>query len=120
WGAAASEAVVQVVAGYCVVVMRHCDSLGRLSPARFLALLPETPETGALTLARRMCLDLGRLDVMTGGRKVNFTVSIGVANLAPTDRWGGDLLRRAERGLDDAIERGRNTAVLADIPHFVD
>jgi diguanylate cyclase (GGDEF)-like protein len=113
---AASDVVVQVFTGYCVVVMRHCDSFGRLGDARFLALLPETEGDGALTLAERMCRDLSGLDVMVDGEALNFTVSIGAAELHPVDRWAGDLLRRVEQGLEDAIERGRNNAVFAAPP----
>jgi len=112
----AANVVVQVFSGYCVVVMRHCDSFGRLSPARFLALLPETQGAGAFTLAGRMCRDLAALDVRVAGEAVNFTVSIGAAQLHTTDRWAGDLLRRVEQGLDDAIERGRGNAVFAEPP----
>jgi PleD family two-component response regulator len=81
-----------------------------------LALLPETLGTGAHTLATRMCRDLGALDVMVNGTAINFTVSIGATELHPTDRWAGDILRRVERGLEDAIERGRNQAVFAVPP----
>jgi len=116
WGVHAADVVVQVFTGYCVVVMRHCDSFGRLSPSRFLALLPETKGPGALTLASRMCADLAGLDVMVDGNAVRFTVSIGATALHATDRWAGDLLRRAEQGLDDAIERGRSIAVFATPP----
>lgn len=116
WGETAADVVVQVFTGYCVVVMRHCDSFGRLGLFRFLALLPETQGAGAYTLAKRMCRDLCALDVMVNGSSVNFTVSIGAAELHPTDRWAGDLLRRVEQGLSDAIERGRNQAVFASPP----
>ena len=112
----AADVVVQVFSGYCVVIMRHCDSFGRLSPERFLALLPETKGAGAAILANRMCRDLSTLDVMVGGEVVNFTVSIGAGELHTSDRWAGDLLRRIEQGLDDAIERGRNQAVFAEPP----
>lgn len=112
----ARDVVVQVFTGYCVVIMRHCDSFGRLSPARFLALLPETNGTGATILANRMCRDLSTLDVMVGGEALNFTVSIGVGERHTTDHSAGDLLRRIEQGLEDAIERGRNQAVFADPP----
>jgi len=115
-GRHAAAVVVQVFTGYCVVVMRHCDSFGRLAPARFLALLPETQGAGAFTLAQRMCRDLAALEVMVEGRPVKFTVSIGAAQLHANDRWGGDLLRRAEQGLEDAIERGRGTAIYAEPP----
>jgi len=116
WGDEAADVVIQVFTGYCVVVMRHCDSFGRLGLFRFLALLPETQGTGAHTLATRMCRDLGALDVMVNGTAINFTVSIGATELHPTDRWAGDVLRRVEQALEDAIERGRNQAVFAVPP----
>jgi diguanylate cyclase (GGDEF)-like protein len=111
-----AEVVVQVFTGYCVVMMRHCDSFGRLTPSRFLALLPETQAAGADILSRRMCRDLAALDVMVDGNAVNFTVSIGAAQLHAGDRSAVDLLRRAEQGLEDAIEQGRNGAVFAAPP----
>lgn len=115
-GHAAATAVVQVLTGYCVVVMRHCDSFGRLTPSRFLALLPETPSVGARTLAERMCRDLAALDVAVGGEKLHFTVVIGCAEMHAVDRWAGDMLRRADQGLVDASERGGNCAVFAAVP----
>ncbi len=115
-GRAGANAVVQMFTGYCVVVMRHCDSFGRLTPNRFLALLPETPTAGAHTLAERMCRDLAGLGVACGGETLRFTVSIGCAQMHAVDRWVGDMLRRAEQGLADAIERGGNCAVFAAVP----
>ena len=112
----AADVVVQVFTGYCVVVMRHCDSFGRLSPHRFMALLPETKGPGAATLAGRMSQDLSGHNVMVGGEVVNFKVSIGAGALDTHDRWAGDLLRRVEQCLEDAIERGRNQAVFAEPP----
>lgn len=115
-GAHAINVVVQIFSGYCVVVMRHCDSFGRLSPRRFLALLPETKDDGALILANRVCKDIAALNVKAEGKSLTFTASIGAAGLHPADRWAGDLLRRAEQALEDAIERGGNNAVLAEPP----
>lgn len=114
WGEDAFDTLVQVFAGYCVVVMRHCDSFGRLSPSRFVALLPETAAGGAMTLAQRMCRDLSRLDVMIDDEALNFTVSIGAAELGANDRWAGDLMRRSAQAVDDAVDSGRNTVVLAN------
>ncbi len=116
YGLHTTDVIVQVLSGYCVVVMRHCDSFGRLSPQRFLALLPETEGHGALTLASRMCQDIAALTVKASGQNVGFTISIGASELHPSDRWVGDMLRRTEQALDDAIERGRNNAVLAAMP----
>ncbi len=115
-GTNAADVILQMFSGYCVVVMRHCDSFGRLGPARFLALLPETRGLGAFTLASRMCRELAAFDVMVEGRSVKFTVSIGTTELDASDRWAGDMLRRAEQALEDAIERGRGCAVLGAPP----
>ena len=115
-GAQTRDTVVQVFSGYCVVVMRHCDSFGRLTPSRFLALLPETPGEGALKLASRMCAEVAALDVMVAGAPVRFSVSVGIAELHLADRNSLDLLRRSRQALDDAIERGGNNAVLAAPP----
>ena len=115
-GRAGMDAIVQVFTGYCVVVMRHCDSFGRLSPSRFLALLPETPAAGASTLSNRMCRDLAALNVAFAGGALNFTVSIGVTEMHVVDRWSGDMLRRAEQALADAQERGGNCAVFVAPP----
>jgi len=116
WGDHAADTIARVFAGYCVLVMRHCDSLGRLSERRFLALLPETHGLGALTLAKRMVKDLKSLDVNTYGEVLNFTVSIGVAEMSKGDESGNALVKRAEQGLEDAIEQGREQAVMAQAP----
>ncbi len=115
-GLQAPDTIVQVFSGYCVVVMRHCDSFGRLSPARFLALLPETPGEGALKLAARMCAEVAALDVMVAGKPVRFSVSVGLAELHLADRSAVELLRRAQQALEDAMERGGSNAVLATSP----
>lgn len=120
WGARAADTVAQVLTGYCVVVMRHCDSLGRMGPSRYLALLPETAGAGALVLAERMCRDVAALDVAVDGQKLNFTVSIGAAAIHALDRAAGDLLRRAGLALDDAVEHGGSRAVLAAHPGLLD
>jgi len=116
WGIHAADAAVQVLSDYRVVIRHHCDSFGRPGLHRFLALLPETEGAGALTLSSRMCKDIAALDVKASGKGLNFTISIGAAELHSSDRWAGDVLRRAEQALDDAIERGGDNAVLAESP----
>ena len=116
WGDHAADTIARVFAGYCVLVMRHCDSFGRLSERRFVALLPETPGPGALTLAKRMVEDLGNLEVNVYGEVLHFTVSVGVTEVCRGDQTGNDLLKRAEQGLEDAIEQGRQKAIYAAPP----
>ena len=107
WGPSAADTLVQVFTGYCVLVMRHCDSFGRLAPNRFMAILPETPGKGAHILASRMCREIAKHDVVVDGEILNFSVTIGAAEVSTADRWAGDMLRRVEQALDDAVESGR-------------
>lgn len=116
WGPMAADTLVQVFSGYCVLVMRHCDSFGRLGPNRFMAILPETPGNGAHILGSRMCREIAKHDVIVDNEILNFTVSIGTAEVATSDRWAGDILRRTEQALDDAIESGRGQAIMAQAP----
>jgi diguanylate cyclase (GGDEF)-like protein len=116
WGPIAADTMIQVFTGYCVLVMRHCDSFGRLGPNRFMAILPETPGKGAHILSSRMCREIAKHDVVVDGEILNFTVSIGAAEVSATDRWAGDMLRRVEQALEDAIESGRGQAVMATPP----
>ncbi|MCB2107399.1 MAG: GGDEF domain-containing protein [Rhodobacteraceae bacterium] len=116
WGPIAMNTLVQVFTGYCVFVMRHCDSFGRLDSHRFMALLPETPSKGAHILASRMCRELSKVNVVVDDEAINFTVSIGAADMSTSDRWAGDLLRRVEQALDEAITNGRAQAVVARPP----
>ncbi|MBM3513007.1 MAG: hypothetical protein FJX59_04750, partial [Alphaproteobacteria bacterium] len=53
---------------------------------------------------------------MIDGEILNFSVSIGTAEVATSDRWAGDILRRTEQALDDAIESGRGQAIMAQAP----
>lgn len=116
WGDHAADTIARVFAGYCVLVMRHCDSFGRLSERRFVALLPETPGPGALILAERMVDDLRSLEVNVYGETLHFTVSVGVAEMCKSDQTGNDLVKRTKQGLEDAIEQGRERAVYATPP----
>jgi len=60
WGPIAADTLVQVFSGYCVLVMHHCDSFGRLDNKRFMAILPETPGKGAHILGSRMCNEIAK------------------------------------------------------------
>jgi|TARA_B110000438_G_scaffold301929_1_gene358111 PleD family two-component response regulator len=63
-----------------------------------------------------MVEDFSRLEVNAYGEVLHFSVSIGVAEMSSSDQSGNDLLRRAEQGLKDAIEQGREQAIFATPP----
>ena len=63
--------------------------------------------------------DLSHLEVSAYGEVIHFTVGVGVAEMVQIDETGADVLRRADQGLEDAIEEGRGIAVFETPPQTV-
>jgi len=90
--------------------LRKSDLLGRWGGEEFLLLLPETDEEGARRLAESLRLRLCKEEHHDVG---SVTASFGVA-VVQTGESIDDLLKRADRALYLAKERGRNRVCLAD------
>lgn len=94
-----------------LVAMEHKraqDTFGRLGGEEFGLLLPETPLDKAMIVAERIRLVWEASPVNLDGKLIRSTMSIGVAEAIPSDQNIEDLLRRADRMLYRAKERGRN------------
>jgi diguanylate cyclase (GGDEF)-like protein len=86
--------------------MRVSDFAGRLGGEEFVVLAPDTSSDGGLVLAEKLRLAIQALQVRD--LDVPITASIGVAEL-PTDAAdAAELMRRADRALYAAKNRGRN------------
>jgi diguanylate cyclase (GGDEF)-like protein len=98
-------------------VIRATDTLGRWGGEEFLAILPETSEEEALTLAERMRAIVASTP-MPGPSGFRVTVSLGVAGSAAS-RSTGELeafervLKAADGALYRAKSAGRNRVVSA-------
>jgi diguanylate cyclase (GGDEF)-like protein len=90
------------------VHLREIDVAARLGGEEFAVLLPETDLEGALTVAERL---RRHVDARAGARgsDVRLTTSIGVAQYRSGTRE--DLLRRADEGLYQAKQQGKNCVV---------
>lgn len=89
--------------------LRESDFVGRYGGEEFLILLPDTELEGALVLARKLCDEVGRIEVPGVDRAI--TASFGVAAF-PADAPDSDMLvRMADRALYGAKARGRNCVV---------
>ena len=89
--------------------LRTMDLLGRIGGEEFSALLPETLLGGAGVVAERIRLAVEQTSLpLEGGNNLTFTVSIGVANLRPTDKEFSEPLGRADKALYQAKAQGRN------------
>ena len=98
--------------------LRASDFVGRMGGEEFLALLPDTELEGALQAAENLRAAVAGITV--AGVDVPITASFGVA-VFPEDGPDADhLLRRADRALYAAKDRGRNrveAAATVETPH---
>lgn len=117
------ECLVRIAALLRRALQRPADSLARYRGETFAVLLPDTAETGALGLARRLveAVRAARLPHEHSPVADHVTVSVGCAALTPTpDASPETLLAHAEAALAEAKRWGRNRATRAsEVPEFV-
>lgn len=92
--------------------LRGQDVLCRTGGDEFLVICPETGLEAARACAERLRLAAEHLRVETGGPVLQLTVSIGVAARDDTMADVDALIKRADRGVYQAKERGRNAVGL--------
>ncbi len=112
-GHVAGDAVLAAVAGAVVRCTRDSDVAFRYGGEEFSVILTNTKSAGALLLAERIRSTISKLVTQASEAKIQVTVSIGVAQLAPGESKV-DLLEHADSMLYRAKYRGRNQVVMAD------
>ncbi len=105
------DSVLVDFARFLQETVRRGDLVFRYGGDEFCILLPNTHEAGGLRLAQRILEGLkGRT---FGEMALPLQVSIGVAELVPTDHTPQHWLERADRALYLAKQKGRGQAVCA-------
>jgi len=113
FGHAVGDDALRIFALTCRAELRDTDLFGRLGGEEFAAVLVETDEEQAMAVAERLRAIIAAKSMPTGeGAMVTISASIGVTMLRENDTIG-DMLKRADRGLYDAKETGRNKVVKA-------
>lgn len=119
-GTANGDAILAEIALRLRLRVRTADALGRLGSDRFLAILPHTDETGAMTFADALRRRLAARELPIGPSGLVLTVSGGVAVMrAGEDVGPDDLLARAEEALHRARRDGPDRIALERprVPH---
>ena len=99
-------------------VIRDPDTLAAtnrviaLGTHRFLVLLPETPEEGALRTAEKIRILVGSTVFKLGGSENSLTLSLGIAS-AGLEHDEPNLLGRATQALIEAHGQGQNRSQVA-------
>ncbi|MCM0083501.1 GGDEF domain-containing protein [Geomonas sp. Red32] len=109
-GHEAGDKVLSQVAGKLMATVRKTDCLVRYGGEEFCCILPETPLENACVLADRFRTSVERLAIAAGSTELRVTISLGVAQLRPEDTHA-TLLKRADEGLYDAKQSGRNRVI---------
>lgn len=90
---------------------RHClredDLFGRIGGDEFVVFLPDTDETQALLIAKRLCESLSRIWNLNG-QEIHTSSSIGIAFYPEAGQDVHTLLRHADEALYRAKRAGRS------------
>lgn len=104
-GHAVGDAVLKNIAGCLLSRMRRTDVLARWGGEEFVLLLPDTALKAAGELAEGLRVAIAASTTQAVGP---VTVSIGLAQIEPSDRTLQALVERADRALYHAKDMGRN------------
>lgn len=108
FGHAAGDDALRHLAKIMKAQMRDVDRIGRFGGEEFVALLPGTVSTEALSAAERLRDALLRRPWAWQGESMSLTVSIGVAAWRGPQDEVGSLLKRADAALYRAKALGRD------------
>jgi len=110
-GHEAGNQLLKLVAKCIENELRHTDVLARYGGDEFVALLPEAPAPRALEVAQRIIKAVATTPLEFGGKRIDTSVSIGLASFPEDGRSIDALQGRADRAMYTAKEQGRNQAV---------
>ena len=88
--------------------LRAVDHIARLGGEEFVAVLPGTSHDHAAEIAENLRHCLASLTVEHLNQEIRLSASFGVAAMLPTDTTWVEILRRGDRALYLAKERGRD------------
>ncbi len=113
YGHAAGDAVIRHVANIFGGALRVHDRVARFGGEEFVALLQDTDEAAMMALADRIRSTIGSTEVTFEDHRITVTVSLGAALAQDRDRDVDEIIERADLGLYEAKNSGRNRVALA-------
>jgi two-component system cell cycle response regulator len=117
YGHGVGDEVLKVVAFRLQDSLRSFDLVARLGGEEFVAILPDTTDEMAYTIAERLRRTIGEKPIKchTPEGELAISTSIGGAIIKPGPHHYKDVLARADKALYEAKNGGRNAAVFETI-----
>jgi diguanylate cyclase (GGDEF)-like protein len=117
YGHDAGDKVLQTMSAAMKGLFRETDVFARFGGEEFIAILPETDMSGAITLAEKVRVTLERTAIeLPEGAVLYKTVSIGVAEASAGDSDFSKIILRSDEALYEAKTNGRNRICLSPGP----
>ena len=111
-GHLAGDEVIRHAAQTTQDAIRHTDSAGRYGGEEFGLILPETDGDGAAIICDRIRMAIENSVVKTTVADIQYTISVGIAELDSQPENYMQWLQRADEALYEAKEGGRNRVVV--------
>ncbi len=111
FGHASGDALLRAVAETLRGDIRITDIAARYGGDEFVLLLPETDLNGAMLVADKVRVDIGRLALPNDGLVIRTSASIGLVTFPDDGRTSTELMRRADLAMYEAKRRGRDQVV---------
>lgn len=102
------DIALKALAKVCMNTLRDCDVLARIGGEEFAIILPGCDLAGSTALAERLRKNVETNSIDTPKGTIAYTVSMGVTQMQPEDDDIETMLNRADTGLYEAKESGRN------------
>jgi diguanylate cyclase (GGDEF)-like protein len=123
YGHIAGDATLKQVASILSLSLRKVDIVGRYGGEEFIVVIPETKKDGAIEICERIRSNIARNTFKIYNTETRVTASIGLALFEPekmqgvsesaeTEKFGYQLIQKADKALYQAKEEGRNQVVL--------
>ncbi|MBB5322533.1 GGDEF domain-containing protein [Marinobacter oulmenensis] len=111
-GHLAGDEVIRHTAQVTLSNIRQTDSAGRYGGEEFGVILPETDAEGARIICERIRTAIEESTVKTTTGDIRYTISVGISQLEEGPENYMQWLQKADEGLYEAKEGGRNRVVV--------
>ncbi len=111
--------LLRAVGAQLTRVLRSTDMRCRYGGDEFLIVLPDTTLIGAQQVAESVRREMATLAMVSGGKTIPVTVSVGIATAGPAELGVASLVGRADEALYQAKRAGRDRLAGDQLPPAV-